>query len=72
MESIEGLMGDAAPKAAQLTAEVMAVLRVGLEDSLHGVFWGIVLMAAVTLVAALRVPELDAEPVEASSEGVMH
>jgi len=72
MESIESLMGDAAPRAARLTADVMAVLRVGLEESLHAVFWGIVLMAVITLAAALRVPELAAEPVEASSEGMMH
>jgi MFS family permease len=72
MESIESLMGDAAPRAAALTADVMALLRVGLDDSLHAVFWGIVAMAVITLVAALRVPELDTEPVEGSSEAMMH
>jgi MFS family permease len=70
MESIEGLMGDAAP--VHLAPDVMAQLRVGLEDSLHAVFWGIVIMAVITLVAALKVPELSTEPVEMSGETMMH
>lgn len=72
MESIEGLMGDAAPRAAQLSADVMAVLRVGLAQSLHAVFWGIVVMGVVTLLAAWRVPELEAAPEEAGSGLAMH
>lgn len=72
MESIEGLMGDAAPRAAALSADVMAVLRVGLAESLHAVFWGIVVMGVVTLVAAWRVPELETMPEEASTGAVMH
>ncbi|HET7229404.1 MAG TPA: MFS transporter [Longimicrobium sp.] len=72
LESIQDLMGEAAPRAARLGADVMALLRGGLAESLHAVFWGIVLMAVITLVAAWRVPELEAEPVEAGSEGAMH
>ncbi|HET7462705.1 MAG TPA: MDR family MFS transporter [Longimicrobium sp.] len=72
LESIEGLMGDAAPRAARLSADVMAVLRVGLAESLHAVFWGIVVMGVFTLVAAWRVPELEPAPDEAGGGAVMH
>jgi len=72
LESIEGLMGDAAPRAARLSAEAMAVLRVGLAESLHAVFWGIVVTGVVTLVAAWRVPELETAPEEPGSDAVMH
>jgi EmrB/QacA subfamily drug resistance transporter len=73
LQSIQELMGDAAPRAGALPADVMALLRDGLAGSLHTVFWGIVVMAVVTLFAAWRVPELDAEPVEAVSGGdAMH
>jgi EmrB/QacA subfamily drug resistance transporter len=57
LDSIQDLMGEAAPRAA-LPPEVLALLRDGLEGSLGVVFWAIVLFAAVTLAAAWRVPEL--------------
>lgn len=72
MESIEALMGDAAASTVRLAPEVMAQLRVGLEDSLHAVFWGIVIMGVITLVAALKVPELSTEPAEMNGDGMMH
>ena len=62
LESIQDLMGEAAPRAAALSADVLALLRGGLAESLNVVFWGIVVMAGVTLVAALRVPELERQP----------
>lgn len=59
LDSIQDLMGEAVPRAVQIKAEVLALLREGLSESLHVVFWGIVVLAAVTLVAAWRVPELE-------------
>ncbi|HEU4562019.1 MAG TPA: MDR family MFS transporter [Longimicrobium sp.] len=72
LQSIQDLMGEAAPRAAALPADVMALLRVGLADSLHTVFWGIVVMGVITLVAAWLVPELETEPVEASTAEAVH
>jgi EmrB/QacA subfamily drug resistance transporter len=59
IDSIQALMGDAAPGAARLGAPVLAALRTGLSQSLHLVFWGIVLMGVVTLAFAFRVPEME-------------
>lgn len=59
LNSIQDLMGDAAASAARLSADVLATLRTGLSESLHVVFWGIALLAAFTLFAAWRIPELD-------------
>lgn len=57
LESIQSLMGESAP-AEPLAPEVMALLRDGLSQSLHVVFWAIVAFAAVALAVAWRVPEL--------------
>ncbi|HYH78154.1 MAG TPA: MDR family MFS transporter [Longimicrobium sp.] len=62
LESIQELMGEAAPRAATLSADVLALLRGGLAESLHLVFWAIVATAVVTLFAAFRVPEMEREP----------
>jgi hypothetical protein len=43
----------------RLGAPLLAALRTGLSQSLHLVFWGIVLMGIVTLVIAWRVPEME-------------
>lgn len=59
LDSIQDLMGEAAPRAVALKAEVLALLRLGLAESLQVVFWGIVVLAVVTLLAAWRVPELE-------------
>jgi hypothetical protein len=59
IDSIQALMGDAAPGAARLGAPVLAALRTGLSQSLHLVFWGIVVMGVVTLAFAFRVPEME-------------
>lgn len=59
LDSIQDLMGEAAPKAAALSADVLALLRSGLDDALHVVFWGIALLGAVTLVCAFRIPNLN-------------
>jgi len=36
----------------------MALLRGGLSDSLHIVFWGVAVLGVVTLLAAWRIPAL--------------
>ncbi|HEX6746557.1 MAG TPA: MDR family MFS transporter [Longimicrobium sp.] len=59
LDSIQDLMAREAPRAAPLAPEVMALLREGLSHSLQIVFWGIALIAAATLAAALRIPELE-------------
>jgi MFS family permease len=56
IESVESLMGDA---SSSLDPGILAVLRTGLAESLHLVFWAIVLMGVVTLVIAFRVPEME-------------
>lgn len=58
LDSIQDLMSEAAPRAARLSAEVLALLRAGLSDSLHVVFWGIAALGFVTLFAVWRIPEL--------------
>jgi hypothetical protein len=58
LDSIQDLMGEAAPRAAGLSAEVLTLLRGGLAESLHVVFWGIVFLAGVALLAAWRIPDL--------------
>lgn len=58
LDSIQDLMSEAAPRAAQLSADVLALLRTGLADSLHVVFWGIAFLGLVTLFAVWRIPEL--------------
>jgi MFS family permease len=60
LNSIQALMGEGGAGEA-LPADVMALLREGLSHSLHIVFWAIVAFAAVTMVAAWRVPELRRE-----------
>jgi EmrB/QacA subfamily drug resistance transporter len=62
MDSIRDLMGDAAPQAGRLAEPVLAVLRAGLAESLHVVFWGIVVMGAMTLAFAWRIPDLERPP----------
>ncbi|MBW3570838.1 MAG: MFS transporter [Gemmatimonadetes bacterium] len=58
LDRIQDLMGEAAPRAARLPAEVLALLRVGLAESLHVVFWGIAVLGFVTLLAVWRIPPL--------------
>jgi EmrB/QacA subfamily drug resistance transporter len=59
IDSIQELRGDAAPRAARLGAPVLQALRAGLAESLHLVFWGIVLLGIVTLAIAWSVPEME-------------
>lgn len=58
LDSIQDLMSEAAPRAARLPADVLALLRVGLADSLHVVFWGIAVLGLVTVIVVWRIPEL--------------
>ncbi len=58
LDSIQDLLGDAAPRATRLGADALALVRGGLAESLHWVFWGVALMALLTLLAAWRIPEL--------------
>ncbi|HEU0301234.1 MAG TPA: MDR family MFS transporter [Longimicrobium sp.] len=59
LDDIQALLGEAAPRGARMSAEVLAVLRQGLAESLHVVFWGVALLALVTLLAAWRIPPLE-------------
>jgi MFS family permease len=58
LDDIQELLGEAAPRAARMGADVLAVLRQGLAESLHVVFWGVALLALLSLLAAWRVPPL--------------
>ena len=58
LDSLQDLLGGAAPGAVRLSADVLAVLRDGLAESLHLVFWGVAVCGLVTLFAAWRIPEL--------------
>lgn len=68
LNSIQDLLSEAAPRAVRLSEEVLAVLRVGLAESLHVVFWGIAVCGVIALAAAWRIPELRraaADPADA-------
>jgi len=43
---------------------VLALLRAGLSQSLHVVFWAIALLGVFTLFAAWRIPEMEREEVD--------
>ncbi|HEX2080725.1 MAG TPA: MDR family MFS transporter [Longimicrobium sp.] len=58
LDDIQDLLGEAAPRAVRMQAQVLAVLREGLAESLHVVFWGVAILALVTLLAAWRIPPL--------------
>ncbi|HYW05907.1 MAG TPA: MDR family MFS transporter [Longimicrobium sp.] len=58
LDSIQDLIGEAAPRAVAVSTEVLTLLRGGLSESLHVVFWGIALLAGVALLAAWRIPDL--------------
>lgn len=70
VNDIQALMGEG-PRAA-LPAEVLPLLREGLAHSLHVVFWGIVVFAAVTMVAAWLVPELRRDDAGAAAPAAAH
>ena len=72
LDSIQALMGESAP-GRELTPAVLDLLRGGLSDSLHIVFWGIALLGVITLVAAWRIPAMrrDAE-IDTSGGQAMH
>ncbi|HEX6042244.1 MFS transporter, partial [Longimicrobium sp.] len=73
LDSIEALMGEG-PRQP-LSPEVMALLRDGLSQALHVVFWGIVAFAAVTAVLAWLVPEMrrpDADAADAATAAAGH
>jgi MFS family permease len=66
INSIQELMGGEGAPGDALPPDVLALLRDGLAHSLHVVFWGIVVFAAITMAAAWRVPELRREEAEQS------
>jgi EmrB/QacA subfamily drug resistance transporter len=66
LDSIQSLMGESAP-GARLSPEVLDLLRAGLSQSLHVVFWGIALLGLVTLAAAWRIPAM--KPVGEAADG---
>ena len=59
LDSLQELLGEGARGAASLGADAVAMLREGLAASLHTVFWGVALVAVVSLLAAFRIPELE-------------
>ncbi|HEX2204699.1 MAG TPA: MDR family MFS transporter [Longimicrobium sp.] len=61
LDSLQSLLGEGAARGPALGADVLALLREGLSRSLHVVFWGIALLAVLTLFAAWRIPELERE-----------
>jgi EmrB/QacA subfamily drug resistance transporter len=63
LDSIQALMGES--HGARLDPGVTALLRDGLSQSLHVVFWGVAALAVVTLLAAFRIPDLR-RPADAS------
>ncbi len=60
LDSIQDLLGGAA-HATTLSREMLDVLRGGLSESLHLVFWGIVAFATITLIITWLVPNLPKE-----------
>lgn len=67
LDNINDLLGGTAGQAHALGAEADRVLREGLSQGLHLVFWGILVVAVVTLLASWMVPNL---PDEAEGEGL--
>lgn len=61
LDAVNGLLGEGASRGPALTGPAAAVLREGLSDGLHVVFWGVVLFAAATLLAAWIIPDLRDE-----------
>lgn len=64
MADLQSLLGGESAAAGGLEMGMMEMLRDGLAGGLHMVFWGISLMAAVTLFITWKIPELrrQAEP----------
>ncbi len=58
LDAVQGLLGEGAPGGAALTGPAARIVRQGLSDGLHVVFWGVVLFAAATLVATWLIPDL--------------
>lgn len=59
LDTLQALLGEGTPSGPAPTAGELALLREGLAGSLHLVFWGIVFLAVLTLLAAWRIPELE-------------
>lgn len=59
LDSIQDLMSESAPSTVHLTPDVLNLLRAGLSDSLHVVFWGTAILGVLTLLATWRIPELE-------------
>jgi hypothetical protein len=68
LDSIQSLMGESAPSTT-LSPEVLGLLRAGLSQSLHVVFWAIALLGVLTLAAAWRIPEMQREGAEETGRG---
>jgi MFS family permease len=58
LDSIQDLLGQAAPSGAALPPDVLDALRVGLSHSLRVVFWGLVVLGVATLAASFLIPEM--------------
>ena len=58
LDSIQELLDDRFSSGAPSSSEVLGVLRNGLSESLHLVFWGVFLAAITTLAISWRVPDL--------------
>lgn len=58
---IQELLGDEVAPTGGVTSGMQDILRDGLAGSLHMVFWGISIMAAITIFVVWRIPELRRE-----------
>ncbi len=57
VDNIQDLLGESTGRA--VSAEMLPLLREGLSSGLMLVFWGIAVMGMVTLLVAMKIPELE-------------
>ena len=66
VDSAQALLGERLANGAAPSGAALTVLRTGLSESLHLVFWGVLVASAATLLVSWRVPDLH--PAEAPQE----
>jgi len=58
LDSVQGLLDERFAGVTAADPALMEVLRAGLSESLHLVFWGVLAAAAATLLISWRAPDL--------------
>ena len=58
LDSVQGLLDERFAAAGPTSPELTGVLRAGLSESLHLVFWGVFIASLATLWASWGVPDL--------------